>query len=60
MDMIGEVDPIQVKGNVAVCDGGGGRLGHPIEYIRLDGGDDEVGVCKYCGLKYVGDGTAGH
>lgn len=57
MDLIQQTEPIKVSGNVVACNGGGGSLGHPIEYIKLEG---EVGVCKYCGLKYVGDGTGGH
>lgn len=27
---------IEVEGMVAVCDGGGGALGHPKEYIELN------------------------
>lgn len=33
------------------CDGGGGALGHPIEYMTL--GKVGVVVCKYCGRRYV-------
>ncbi len=33
------------------CDGGGGPLGHPMEFMTLEG-DGEV-VCKYCGRRYV-------
>ena len=29
-------EPIVVDGYVAVCDGGGGALGHPIEFIQLN------------------------
>ena len=46
--------PIEVDSDVAVCDGGGGALGHPIEYIKLVG--DKTSVCKYCGLRYVQKG----
>lgn len=28
------------------CDGGGGVLGHPVEYITLEKGGEAV--CKYC------------
>ena len=55
MDLIQQVPPIKVKGSVVACDGGNERLGHPIEYIKLEGADDEVAVCKYCGLRYVKD-----
>jgi len=33
------------------CDGGGGPLGHPIEYMTL-GGKGQV-ICKYCGRRYL-------
>ena len=39
---------------VAMCDGGGGATGHPIEYIKLDlkEGAGTVNTCKYCGVRY--------
>mmetsp|Transcript_31021 Transcript_31021/g.23070 ORF Transcript_31021/g.23070 Transcript_31021/m.23070 type:complete len:111 (-) Transcript_31021:21-353(-) len=43
---------IEVEGHVAVCDGGSGALGHPLEYIQLDTVKDEPQICKYCGLRY--------
>ena len=54
MDLINETDVIEVDGPVAICDGGGGALGHPLEYIRLDVSDEDAApqVCKYCGLRY--------
>eukprot|EP00188_Purpureofilum_apyrenoidigerum_P001249 Plantae.Rhodophyta-Purpureofilum_apyrenoidigerum.ctg16703.p1 GENE.Plantae.Rhodophyta-Purpureofilum_apyrenoidigerum.ctg16703~~Plantae.Rhodophyta-Purpureofilum_apyrenoidigerum.ctg16703.p1 ORF type:complete len:121 (+),score=11.94 Plantae.Rhodophyta-Purpureofilum_apyrenoidigerum.ctg16703:105-467(+) len=52
MDLLEETAPIEVQGNMATCDGGGGPLGHPIEYIRLD--NPYPSVCKYCGLKFIG------
>jgi uncharacterized Zn-finger protein len=33
------------------CDGGGGPLGHPVEYMTL--GDRGEVVCKYCGRRYL-------
>jgi NADH dehydrogenase (ubiquinone) Fe-S protein 6 len=39
-------------GHVAVCDGGSGALGHPVEYIQLDTVSKDPAACKYCGLKY--------
>lgn len=55
MEKILEIPPIEVDGDVAVCDGGGGALGHPLEYIKLTVADEDAGpqVCKYCGLRYV-------
>lgn len=54
MDLINETDVIEVDGPVAVCDGGGGALGHPLEYIKLNVSDEDAApqVCKYCGLRY--------
>lgn len=53
---------------MAVCDGGGGALGHPLEYIKLGkradySGDwnEEDGVpCIYCGLRYRSKGGGHH
>jgi uncharacterized Zn-finger protein len=33
------------------CDGGGGALGHPMEFMTLER-DGEV-TCQYCGRHYV-------
>lgn len=62
LELIQKQPVIEVDGNMAVCDGGGGALGHPLEYIKLgaradygqDGnGNEEDGVaCIYCGLRY--------
>ena len=61
MDLVFKVPPIKVSSNVAVCDGGGGALGHPVEYITLDfihkeNAGGKAGICKYCGLRYESDG----
>lgn len=55
MDKIQSMDVIEVDGDVAICDGGGGPLGHPIEYIKLNVSDEDAApqVCKYCGLRFV-------
>ncbi len=56
---------------MAVCDGGGGALGHPLEYIKLghradyaSPEDEQKGVaCIYCGLRYrkkAGSGGGHH
>lgn len=49
-----EIPVIEVEGNLAVCEGGGGSLGHPIEYIQLDkvNNSNEPSTCLYCGLRY--------
>ncbi|KAF8642283.1 hypothetical protein AX16_009554 [Volvariella volvacea WC 439] len=44
-------EPIRfVEGRKAVCDGGGGPLGHPKIYINLDKPGPRP--CGYCGLRY--------
>ena len=58
--LINDVSVIKVKGAIAVCDGGGGSLGHPIEYIQLNLKKHEPSVCKYCGLRYEMDHSHGH
>lgn len=52
--LVNEVPVVEVDGPVALCDGGGGSLGHPIEFIQLDNKTPDVpSVCKYCGLRYI-------
>lgn len=55
MDKIHSTAPIEVDADVAICNGGGGALGHPVEYIKLLVSDEDAGpqVCKYCGLKFL-------
>ncbi len=33
------------------CDGGGGALGHPLEFLTLEKGGQAV--CKYCDRRFV-------
>ena len=48
------VPVIEVPSNTAMCDGGGGAMGHPLEYIELNRrAGAEPAACKYCGLRYV-------
>ncbi|ETV69362.1 hypothetical protein H257_14968 [Aphanomyces astaci] len=49
---IAQVPVVEVDSDVAVCDGGGGALGHPVEYIALNIVSDKPQTCKYCGLRY--------
>jgi NADH dehydrogenase (ubiquinone) Fe-S protein 6 len=52
---------IEVEGEMAICDGGGGALGHPLEYISLQRGPGVVEYCKYCALRYTQkEGDDGH
>jgi len=55
-ESIDMIPPIVVSGTLAKCDGGGGALGHPVEFIRLDPRSDEPAVCKYCGLRFISAG----
>ncbi|KAG0584803.1 hypothetical protein KC19_3G235600 [Ceratodon purpureus] len=59
MELIDEVPPIKVDARVVACEGGTDpALGHPIEYISLDG--EGPHVCKYCGLRYFQGNAHGH
>ncbi|POM80400.1 NADH dehydrogenase (ubiquinone) Fe-S protein 6 [Phytophthora palmivora] len=50
---IAKVPIVEVASGVAVCDGGGGALGHPVEYIQLDTRKhNSPQTCKYCGVRY--------
>ncbi len=52
-ELVAKVPVIEVKGHVAMCDGGGGAMGHPVEYMQLDKKDGRsIATCLYCGLRY--------
>ncbi|TFY54772.1 hypothetical protein EVJ58_g8658 [Rhodofomes roseus] len=52
-------EPIRVvHGRKAVCDGGGGPLGHPKIFINLDKPGPKP--CGYCGLRYEQAPHHGH
>ncbi|KAJ7244791.1 zinc-finger domain-containing protein [Mycena haematopus] len=50
MALINDVPVNMVDGRRAVCDGGGGPLGHPKIYINLDLPGPRS--CGYCGLRF--------
>merc|ERR1711916_109452 len=50
-ELIAEVPPVEIKGRRAVCDGGGGALGHPKVFINLDA--NRPVECPYCGIRFV-------
>jgi NADH dehydrogenase (ubiquinone) Fe-S protein 6 len=59
LELIQQIPPIEVEGERAICDGGGGPLGHPLEYISLQ----RPGVierCKYCGLRFASKAWGAH
>ncbi len=60
--LIKKIPVIFVPANVAVCDGGSGALGHPLQYIQVQGmKPGEYNSCKYCGLRYaMAEGHHGH
>ena len=43
--------PIQVDTPNVRCEGGGGRLGHPAVYLRIDAAGETV--CPYCSRRFV-------
>ena len=51
-ELVNKVPVIEVDGMTAVCDGGGGALGHPVEYIQLNTISKNPAICKYCGLRF--------
>ena len=52
LELIEKHPVIYVDGEQAICDGGGGALGHPLEYISLER-PGVVERCKYCGLRFA-------
>jgi uncharacterized Zn-finger protein len=48
---------LQADSRVVACDGGGGALGHPRVYLRIE--DHQV-LCPYCSRLYVLSPGAGH
>jgi len=48
---VSQVPVAEIDGHTAICEGGGGSLGHPVEYIELN--PDEPSTCLYCGYKYI-------
>jgi NADH dehydrogenase (ubiquinone) Fe-S protein 6 len=51
LELVEKQPVIEVEGEMAICDGGGGSLGHPVEYISLQI-PGAIESCKYCALKY--------
>jgi NADH dehydrogenase (ubiquinone) Fe-S protein 6 len=68
LELVQKKPVIEVEGNMAVCDGGGGALGHPLEYIKLgkradyssDWNEEDGVPCIYCGLRYRSKGGGHH
>lgn len=53
-ELVNKVPVVAVDGPTALCDGGGGSLGHPIEFIQLNNKNPHIpAVCKYCGVRYI-------
>jgi uncharacterized Zn-finger protein len=49
--LVDDREVVLTENRDVACDGGGGPLGHPVEYMTL-GAKGEV-VCKYCGRRYL-------
>jgi uncharacterized Zn-finger protein len=61
LELVHQYPVIEVDGDMAICDGGGGALGHPLEYISLQRGPGHIEYCKYCSLRYTQKaGSKGH
>lgn len=52
LELVERQPVIEVEGDMAVCDGGGGALGHPLEYIKVGSNGGQPVACIYCGLKF--------
>ena len=52
LELVHRVPIVEVDGDMAICDGGGGAMGHPLEYISLEV-PGEVVYCKYCSVRYM-------
>jgi uncharacterized Zn-finger protein len=50
-------ETIHVTERVVACDGGGGPLGHPRVFLRIE---DQSVVCPYCSRLFVLEEGAGH
>ncbi len=48
--VLGTVETILVESRVVACDGGGGALGHPRVFLRIE---DKQIFCPYCSRLYV-------
>ena len=52
LELVERQPVIEVEGDMAVCAGGGGALGHPLEYIKVGSNGGQPVACIYCGLKF--------
>lgn len=51
VNTINDEEAFIVDSLVVGCDGGGGALGHPLVYLRIER-DGEI-VCPYCSRRFV-------
>lgn len=51
------IETVTVDKTAVPCDGGGGALGHPKVYLKIDPATGEV-TCPYCSRHYVLDPDA--
>jgi uncharacterized Zn-finger protein len=50
-DVTKEIEVIYVDSRTAVCDGGGGVLGHPRVFLAIDASGEVE--CPYCSRRFV-------
>jgi uncharacterized Zn-finger protein len=50
-DVTEEIEVIYVDSRTAVCDGGGGALGHPRVFLAID--DSNEVECPYCSRRFI-------
>jgi uncharacterized Zn-finger protein len=50
-DVTEEIEVFYVDGRTAVCDGGGGVLGHPRVFLALDASGEVE--CPYCSRRFI-------
>ena len=50
-------ETFHVDDRTVACDGGGGALGHPRVFLRIEGHE---AVCPYCSRVYILNEGAGH
>ena len=53
LELVHQVPVTEVDGDFAICDGGGGALGHPVVYIALDPQPGVAVYCHWCSLRYT-------
>jgi len=51
-----DTETFEIESDTAGCDGGGGPLGHPMVYLKIEAQKGTAGgsvVCPYCSRRFV-------